>query len=223
MVRRLRVFFVTGLVVLAPIVVTAYVFWKLFFKIDGLLSGFFTRWPILTIYGRPIPGLGVLAVLLIILLTGMFASNIIGRRLISLGDRIVNSIPLVSRIYSTIKQISMAFLPEERTAFKKAVLIEYPRKGIYSIGFLASEPEGAVGRDEVKETYCIFLPTTPNPTSGFLLLVPKEDVIPLKMSIEDALRLVVSAGTIAPSKGMPWGKRVREVNEYKGLTFEAEK
>lgn len=213
MFRRLQVFFVTGLVVLAPIVVTAYVFWRLFFWMDGLLSGYFTRWPILTVYGRPIPGLGVLAVLLIILITGMFASNIIGRRLISLGDRIINSIPLVSRIYSTVKQISLAFLPKERTAFKRAVLIEYPRKGIYSIGFLASEPDGAIGQDEVDDAYRVFLPTTPNPTSGFLLLVPKEDVTLLEMSVEDALKLVISAGTITPYKGTVRAKGVKEVEK----------
>lgn len=219
MLKRLRIFFITGLVVLAPIVVTVYVFWQVFFKIDSLLSGYLSRWPMFTIYGRTIPGMGLVAVILAVLLVGMLASNIIGRKLIGLGDKIVTSIPLIGRIYIAVQQISKAFLAEERAALKKAVLIEYPRKGVYSIGFLTSEAQGEVQDNTEEDVYSVFLPTTPNPTSGFLLLIPKEEITPLDMTIEDALKLIISGGMVTPTKVLTKEKEARKVggsDEVKG-------
>lgn len=196
--RRLRTYFLTGLVVLIPLVLTVYIIWKLFYAIDGLLRGVVTN--VLERFGIPISsvGLGFISVILLILLTGLIAKNYFGRKLIQLGELIFARIPLINRIYRAIQQISNAFFSERREVFKKAVLIEYPRKGVYSLAFLTQDTKGEVQDRLKQDMVSVFLPTTPNPTSGFLLFVPKRDVIEMNMSIEEALKLVISGGVIAP-------------------------
>lgn len=196
--RKLKTYFLTGLVVLIPLVLTIYIIWKLFYAIDGLLRGLVTN--VLERFGIPISsvGLGFITVILLILLTGLIAKNYFGRKLIQLGELIFAKIPLINRIYRAIQQISNAFFSERREVFKKAVLIEYPRKGVYSLGFLTQDTKGEVQERLDQDMLSVFLPTTPNPTSGFLLFVPKRDVIELSMSIEEALKLVISGGVITP-------------------------
>ncbi|MDZ7331013.1 MAG: DUF502 domain-containing protein [candidate division KSB1 bacterium] len=196
--RRLKTYFLTGLVVLIPLVLTVYIIWKLFYAIDGLLRGVVTN--VLERFGIPISsvGLGFISVILLILLTGLIAKNYFGRKLIQLGELIFARIPLINRIYRAIQQISNAFFSERREVFKKAVLIEYPRKGVYSLAFLTQDTKGEVQDRLSQDMVSVFLPTTPNPTSGFLLFVPKRDVIEMNMSIEEALKLVISGGVIAP-------------------------
>jgi uncharacterized membrane protein len=196
--KRLRTHFLTGLVVLTPIVVTAYVFWQLFFKVDGLLSGLLTKWGFFTFIGYKIPGIGFVTLVLLIIFIGMLTRNFIGKKLIELSDRIMTRIPIFNRIYTAVQQISQAFLTKKGTVFRRAVLVEYPRKGVYAIGFLTSVSRGEVQERTETEMYNVFLPTTPNPTSGFLLLVPKAEIVPLDMSIEEALKLVISGGTVVP-------------------------
>ncbi|MFQ6092358.1 MAG: DUF502 domain-containing protein [bacterium] len=198
--KRLRTHFITGLVVLTPIVVTAYVFWQLFFKIDGLLSGLLTQWGFFDLIGRRIPGIGLVTLVLLVILTGMLARNLVGKKLIEYGDRIMARIPIFNRIYVAVQQISQAFLTKKGTVFRKAVLVEYPRKGVYAIGFLTSETRGEVQERTDTEVCNVFLPTTPNPTSGFLLLLPKSEITTLDMTIEEALKLVISGGTVVPEK-----------------------
>ncbi|UCE19524.1 MAG: DUF502 domain-containing protein [Gemmatimonadota bacterium] len=198
--KRLRTHFLTGLVVLTPIVVTAYVFWQLFFKIDGLLSGLLTEWGFFDLIGRRVPGLGFVTLVLLIIFTGMLTRNFVGKKFIELGDNIMIRIPIFNRIYTAVQQISQAFLTEKRSVFRKAVLVEYPRKGIFAIGFLTSDSKGEVQERTETEMCNVFLPTTPNPTSGFLLLVPKTEITPLDMTIEEALKLVISGGTVVPYK-----------------------
>jgi len=198
--KRLRTHFLTGLVVLTPIVVTAYVFWQLFSKIDGLLSGLLTEWGFFELIGRRVPGIGFVTLVLLVIFTGMLTRNLIGKRLIALGDRIMIRIPIFNRIYTAVQQISQALLSEKGTMFRKAVLVEYPRKGVYAIGFLTSESRGEVQERTDTEVCNVFLPTTPNPTSGFLLLVPRNDITPLDMTIEEALKLVISGGTVVPQR-----------------------
>jgi len=197
--KKIRTYFITGLLVLTPLVLTIFIIWKLFIGIDGLLQGFISN--MLERVGVPATkyGLGFISVILLILLTGLIARNYFGRKVIKLGENVLSKIPLISRIYMAIQQISNAFLSEKREVFKKAVLIEYPRKGIYSIGFFTQDTRGEVQERLNRDVVSVFLPTTPNPTSGFLLFVPKSDVTELDISIEEALKLVISGGAIVPS------------------------
>jgi len=189
--KKLRNRFIAGLVILTPVVVTVYVFIILFLKVDSLLAPLIYRF-----VGWEIPGMGFLAILLLIFLTGLIARNYLGRKLIGVGEKIMTKIPLINRIYLALQQISQTFLAQKRAIFKEAVLIEYPRKGLYAIGFVTSHMEEG-------KMLGIFLPTTPNPTSGFLLFLPREEAIPLQMKVEDALKLVISGGAVAP-EGKLW-------------------
>lgn len=195
MFKQVRNYLLTGLLTLTPIVVTAYVLWQLFFMIDNLLGPKVAR-----IYGYTVPGMGLVALLVLLLLTGILARNFIGRKLIHLGEMVLVKIPLFNRIYIAVQQISHAFLAKERGAFKRAVLIEYPRKGIYAIGFLTSRSSGEIQKKTEQDLYHVFLPTTPNPTSGYLLLIPHQEVIPLDMTVEEALKLVISGGVVVPGE-----------------------
>jgi len=196
--KKLKKYFITGLLVLIPLVLTIFIIWKLFIAVDGLLQGFVSN--LLAKIGVPVTkyGPGFVSVMLLILLTGLVARNFFGRKVIKLGEEILARIPLINRIYMAIQQISNAFLSEKREVFKKAILIEYPRKGIYSIGFFTQDTRGEVQERLDRDVVSVFLPTTPNPTSGFLLFVPKTDIIELDMSIEEALKLVISGGAIVP-------------------------
>ncbi|MBN1480973.1 DUF502 domain-containing protein [candidate division KSB1 bacterium] len=205
LVKGIRGYLAAGLLFLVPVVLTFYVVVKLFFWLDGILNrqvsylifNFLGKTP-----SHPIPGVGLLALLLILLLTGIAVRNFLGRQLVKLSDFILSRIPLVGHIYSTLQQIGHAFLSEKSETFKRAVLFEYPRHGLYSIGFITQDTKGLIQQrlfDHQKEDcYSVFLPTTPNPTSGFLLFVPKVNVIELNMSVEEALKLIISGGSIVP-------------------------
>ena len=202
--KKMRAYFFTGMLVLVPLVLTGYIIWNLFLAIDGILKGFVNDF-ILEQFGfnfarKQIPGIGFITLLLIIVLTGMVARNYVGKKIVSFGDRIVQRIPLINRIYSAIKQISEAFFTSQREVFKKAILFEYPRKGVYSIGFYTQDTRGAVQDTLEHDVVSVFLPTTPNPTSGFLLFIPKTEIVELDLSIEEALKLIISGGAIMPGK-----------------------
>ena len=211
--KKVRSYFITGLLVLTPLVLTIFIIWKLFLAIDGLLRGVIKN-VLLERFGVPntIYGLGFISVILLILLTGMIARNYFGKKVIKLGEDIMTRIPLINRIYLAIQQIGNAFFSEKREVFKKAVLIEYPRKGIYSIGFFTQDTRGEVQERLDQDVVSVFLPTTPNPTSGFLLFVPKADVTELDMSIEEALKLVISGGAIVPSSKFKASTEVRKIH-----------
>ncbi len=193
-----------GFVVLTPIILTIYLLALLFHLLDGILKNSVVRFLLehvgLAHLKVPIPGLGVLLILLILFLTGIIARNYFGKKLIELGNLIVTRIPLINRIYIAIREIIEAILSEKREVLKKAVLIEYPRKGLYSIAFFTQDTKGPVQDTLDKDVISVFLPTTPNPTSGYLLFVPKKDVIELEMPVEDALKLVISGGSIHLNK-----------------------
>ncbi len=210
MIKQVRNIFFTGLLVLTPIVVTAYVFYQLFSKVDGLLGG-----KLVELTGRTIPGMGFVAVILLILFVGVVARNFIGKKVIQLGEDFVNRIPMINRIYSAVQQLSQAFFSGKRAVFQKAVLIEFPQKGSYCIGFQTSETRGEIQRQTEKELLSIFLPTSPNPTSGYLLFVPKEKVYSLQMTIEEAVKLVISGGSVLPEDRVRLGEEGAEVLEEK--------
>lgn len=148
-----------------------------------------------------IPGLGLVAGLILIFTAGIIGKNMLGRRLIGSGEWIMNKIPLVKQVYTTLKQVMDAFFNQSTmNAFKKVVLIEYPRKGLFQLGFLTNSGSEALNNATGHEIVNIFLPTTPNPTSGMLVMVPKEDVIELDLPVEDGIKLILSGGVLIPTK-----------------------
>jgi len=195
--KKIKGYFLAGLLVLFPFVMTIFIITWLFTKIDSILKGVIGKF-LEKIGLLSFPGVGFISVLVIILLAGIIARNYFGKKILAIGDTIVTRIPLINRIYVAIQQISRAFLSEQREVFKKAILIEYPRKGIYSVGFFTQDTRGEIQEKLASDVVSVFLPTTPNPTSGFLLFVPKTDIIDLSLSVEEALKLVISGGAIIP-------------------------
>lgn len=197
----LRASFLTGLVVIAPIGLTAWLIWTIIGWIDGWVL------PVIPAAARPeqyiginLRGLGVIIFLAFTVLVGWLAKGMIGRSLLRMGERIVDRMPIVRTVYSGLKQIAETILAQGEARFDRACMVEYPRKGIWGVGFIAGPARGevaAVGPDG-DAMLAIFLPTTPNPTSGFLLYVPERDVIILDMTVEDAAKLVISAGLVYP-------------------------
>jgi uncharacterized membrane protein len=191
--RRLRRYLLTGVAVVFPTAITAYVLWLLFVKLDGILGSY-----IRDKTGIAIPGIGFAAIVVIVLAAGFMASNLIGKRLIRTFQRVLESIPLFNRVYVAVRQISEALLSEQSNVFRKVALVEYPRRGSYSICFVTSENAGEIGMKLSRKTVNVFVPTSPNPTSGFMLVVPSDDIIPLDMSVEDGLKMVISGGSFVP-------------------------
>lgn len=190
--RVLRRYFFTGLLVLLPVVVTVSVLWRFFFVLDDILGRF-----VETYLGRSVPGVGLVALIALILGIGAVASNFLGKRVIRIGERLVARVPLMGWIYRTTKQLFSTILEERGESFRKVVLVSYPQKGTYSVAFVTSESPTSVEGSLGKGFVTVFLPTTPNPTSGFLLVVPAEDVIPMNLSVDEGLRLVISAGALS--------------------------
>ncbi|WP_428645995.1 DUF502 domain-containing protein [Roseibium sp.] len=198
---RLRNYFLTGLVITGPIGITLWLTWTFIKWVDGWVKPFV---PSLynpdTYLPFPIPGFGLIVAIFVLTIVGFFAANFLGRSLISVGERIVGRMPLVRNVYSGLKQIFETVLDERGSSFTKAALIEYPRRGLWAIVFISTETKGEVARrlKDKSEMVSVFLPTTPNPTSGFLLFVPREDITELDMGVEDAAKLVISAGLVNP-------------------------
>jgi len=202
--KRLRGYFFTGLLVLVPIILTIIIIRELFLSIDGILRGAVVA-VLRTQFGMDlsesqIPGIGFVTLLLLILLTGVVSRQYFGKKIISIGEKILSRIPLVKGVYSAMRQISQAFFSENRQVFNRVVLIRFPYKGSYSIGFTVQERNPQMREVLPGDLISVFLPTTPNPTTGFLLFLNREDVINLDISVEDALKMVISGGTIPPSK-----------------------
>ncbi len=152
----------------------------------------------------PIPGLGILVVVLVIFVIGLLVKNYVGSRIMDFGERIVYQIPLVRPIYSAVKQLLVAIFTQTGEGFERVVLIQYPRQGIYALGFVTGVARGEVQEMTEQRVLNVFLPTTPNPTSGFYLLVPETDIIPLKISVEDAFKLIISGGLVSSQEGLLW-------------------
>ena len=196
---KIRSWFITGILVLTPIILTVYVAWAFITFVDNLVV------PIVPNGYRPsnylpfsIPGLGLIIVFTFTTLVGSLASGLFGRTLIRIWENILNRMPVVRSVYSAIKQILETVMAAQSDAFRQAVLVQYPRKDIWAIGFVTGSTKGEVGKNVSEKMINVFMPTTPNPTSGFLLFFPEKDLIYLKMSVEDALKLVVSGGMVIP-------------------------
>ena len=185
--------FLTGLLILLPTVVTGWVLYHILVYFDNLLEPVVARYPILDI-----PGLGFLAVVLLVLVAGVLAGNLIGRTVIGWLETLVVRIPLIRSMYIAVKQISEVFLRQQQTAYRKAVLIQYPREGIWVVGFTTKTWRRRDAGGRVKTFVNIFLPTTPNPPAGLFLMVPENETEPLDCTIEEALKMVISGGAIVP-------------------------
>lgn len=198
---RLRTQFFAGLLVVIPAVVTIYVLIFIFRTVDNILAGLFRLW-----LGKTVPGLGLLATFVIIFFIGGIAATVVGRRLIGWGEKLLNKIPLVRTVYTATKQITEAFSYSkqevDKRIFREAVLVQYPRRGIYSVGFITGKlkaEKGVVDRRS-RELVKIFLPNTPNLLTGWVIIVPKEDVIPLDIPLEEGLKIIASGGIVGPSQ-----------------------
>ncbi|MQY41412.1 DUF502 domain-containing protein [Epibacterium sp. SM1969] len=203
---RLRSSFLTGIVVIAPVGLTIWLLWSGMGWIDGVVLPLVpeTFQPEKYI-GINLRGVGLIIFLLFTIVVGWIAKGILGRSLISFAEGLVDRMPVVRSIYSGIKQISETVFAQSERSFERACLIQYPRKGIWAIGFISTPAKGEVSeRAETSgKLLSVFVPTTPNPTSGFLLYFPEEDVIELDMSVEDAAKLVISAGLVYPNEKDP--------------------
>ncbi|MDO9465639.1 MAG: DUF502 domain-containing protein [bacterium] len=204
LLSKLRVNFMAGILVTLPLLITYEIVKFIIVKVKVLhFANVVTpEWIEQPVYFRyiitAIVVLIILAAIFIILtVVGMLARNVIGKRLILFGESILAKIPVVNKIYRAVQQISHAFVG--KVIFARVVLLQYPRKGIYSIGFVTSDTKGEIGTEISKDSINVFLPTTPNPTSGYLLFVSEKDTIPLSMSVEDAMKLVISGGAVTPN------------------------
>ncbi|UCH85215.1 MAG: DUF502 domain-containing protein [Candidatus Latescibacterota bacterium] len=191
--KFLRRHFLTGLLVIAPTVFTGWLVWKIFVTIDNLIAPFQKRFPIIDI-----PGIGFVVVLLLILIVGILASNLIGRRFIAGGERLLNRLPLIRRIYNASKELSEVFLTDKKTVFQRVVMIRYPHADSFALAFVTNSGRGYFSTVVGEELISVFIPTTPNPTSGFLLMIPEREVFPVDVSVEEAMKIVISGGAFTP-------------------------
>lgn len=191
-------YLIAGLLVWVPLGVTVMVIRLLINLMDKTLTWLPQRFQPDVLLGFHIPGLGVVISVVVVLGTGMVVANLFGRKIVSLWEALLNRIPLVRTIYTGVKQILETVLHSQTQSFRKVLMIEYPRRGLWTMGFLAGttrgEPQAKTGVDVVN----VFIPTTPNPTSGFFLMVPKDEVIELDMDVDDGLKMIISAGVVVP-------------------------
>lgn len=195
----MRKYLIAGLLVWMPLGVT--------FLVVRAIVGFLDKSLLLLpdafqpdrLLGFHIPGLGVLLAIALVLVTGMIMANLLGRRLVAFWESLLARIPLVRTLYSAVKQIMEAVLATDAKSFRKVLLVEYPRKGVWSLAFMTSDDLGEVQDKTIANVISVFIPTTPNPTSGFVLMVPESDVIELDMAVEEGLKMIISMGVVVPN------------------------
>lgn len=193
--------FITGLLVLVPLFITVWVLTTLIGIMDQSLWLLPAEWRPEAVFGRSIPGLGAVLTLLIILVTGLIATNFFGKRLVDLWEALLTRVPVVKSIYMSVKQVSDTLFSDSGNAFRKALLVQYPRQGSWTIAFLTGTPGGDVANHLKGDYVSVYVPTTPNPTSGFFLMMHKSETIELDMSVDAALKYIISMGVVAPHHG----------------------
>ncbi len=194
----LRSYLLAGLVVWLPILITMGVLRFIIDLLDNTVALIPKAYQPEQLIGHYVPGIGVILSLIILLVTGVIVTNYLGQRLVGWGESVLDRIPLVRSIYKTVKQVINAVLSTNSEAFRKVVLIEYPRKGLWTIAFQTGTANTAINNKTKDEMISVFIPTTPNPTSGFLIMLPRNDVIELDMSIDEALKFIISLGVMPP-------------------------
>ena len=214
-----RRYFITGLLIWVPIGITLWVLDLVVTTMDLSLSLLPSTWQPVAVFGRHLPGIGAILTLMVIFVTGLLATNFLGQRLVKIWEGLLSRIPIVRTIYSSVKQVSDTLLSPQGNAFRKALLVEYPRQGSWTIGFMTGTPAEEVRRRVTAsapidadagagaEMVSIYVPTTPNPTSGFFLMMRREDTIELDMSVDEALKYIVSMGVVSPPNRPQGGAR----------------
>ena len=210
MKKGIRTYLVTGLLVWVPLGITVFLIGFMVDFVDKALLFLPEPYRPDNLLGFHIPGIGLLLVFMILLVTGLLAANFFGRKLVKLWEQVLNRIPLVRSIYSASKTFAEVVLTDSTDSFKEVLLIEYPRRGLYSLCFQTGTNLGEIQSRTGEDVVCVFVPTTPNPTSGVMIIVPRKDVVRLDMEIEEAVKMVVSLGVVVPE----WpGEGLAEVAE----------
>ena len=202
----MRKYFITGLLIWIPLGITMWVLKLLIDFMDQSLLLLPQAYRPEALLGHYIPGLGAILTLLIVFLTGLIAANFFGRKLLVLGGMVLTRIPVVNTIYSSVKQVSDTLFSSKGEAFRKALLVQYPRQGSWTIAFQTGQPGSDVAAHLDGEHVSVYVPTTPNPTSGFFLMLPKKDVIELEMSVDAALKYIISMGVVVPDHSKDAGR-----------------
>jgi uncharacterized membrane protein len=197
--KHLRRYLVAGLLVWIPLGVTIFILRVLIGLMDRTLLLIPQQYRPEEWFGFTIPGLGLILTLLVLLITGLLAANIVGRSMVGLWESMLDRIPVVRSVYSAAKNFAEIVFSDSGQSFKKVLLIEYPRKGVYSLAFQTATNLGEVQGRTGEEMICTFVPTTPNPTSGYIIILPKKDVIELDMEIDEALKMIISLGVVVPA------------------------
>lgn len=203
MTAWLRRYLIAGLLVWVPLAITVAVIDALIGFMDRTLLLLPEQWRPESLLGFQIPGLGLVLTVVILLITGLLAANLFGRKVVDAWESLLARIPLVRSIYSAVKQVAETVLASNGVAFRKVLLIEYPRRGIWTLAFQTGAANREIQDHTAAEVITVFVPTTPNPTSGFIMMLPREDVVELSMTVEEALKLVVSLGVVAPRDTPP--------------------
>jgi uncharacterized membrane protein len=195
----MRKYFITGLLILVPLAITAWVLNLVISTMDQSLLFVPERWQPRTLVGFDIPGLGTILTIAIVFVTGLLTNNLVGNYIVKLWERLLKRIPVVNSLYGSVKQVSDTLFSSSGNAFRKAVLLPYPHADSYTIGFLTGVPGGDVKNHLQGDFVSVYVPTTPNPTSGFFLMMERSRVIELDMSVDAALKYIVSMGVVAPA------------------------
>jgi len=196
-----RKYFITGLLIWIPLVITLWVLKLIVETLDQSLLLLPPEWRTEAFLGYHVPGLGVILTLVIVFVTGVFATNFLGARLVMLWHAVLQRIPVVNSIYSSVKQISDTLFSSSGQAFRKALLVQWPRQGTWTIAFLTGTPGGDVVNHLRGDFVSVYVPTTPNPTSGYFAMLRRDDVIELDMTVDEALKYIISMGVVAPGQG----------------------
>ncbi len=194
----MKKYLITGLLIWVPLVITVWVLSILVGTLDQTLLLLPENWHPRALLGFNIPGLGVVLTLVVVLITGVLGANIIGQRMVTVWEGLLTRIPVVKSLYSSVKQVSDTLFSSSGLAFRKALLVQYPREGSWTIAFLTGQPGGDVANHLKGEYVSVYVPTTPNPTSGFFLMMPRADIIELDMDVDAALKYIISMGVVPP-------------------------
>lgn len=202
MQTKIKKIFLTGIVAIIPVIISIYIFLFLLGIVDNFLNIIPSRIHPDRLLGFHIPGLGVIFTFLVIFVTGLLTQSYIGGRLLKAGDRLLNHIPLFRSIYQPTKQVVDSLFSEKSRNFRGVVLVEFPRKGVYTLGFVTGDTHGEAERKTQERCINVFVPTTPNPTSGYYIIIPEKDVIHMDMTVEEAIKIIISSGLVAPQKNI---------------------
>ena len=204
--RKISNNFFKGILISAPVIITFYIAWGLIKFFDKKVS------PLLGTFPFEIPGFGLISVFIFFALIGFITTGLFGRIFSTFIEKILSKMPVLRNIYSGLKQLFEAILTKKTNSFREVVLLEYPRNGVWAMGFLTGDTKGEVNRKTKDQMVNIFLPTTPNPTSGFLLFVPKKDILRLTMTVEEGIKMIISAGMLTPSENQKKIKSLKKLS-----------